>query len=380
MPSVRQDINPALLAWAMKQSDIDENELANRANINVAEVQSWLAGHDKPGLTALRSVAKVLKRSTSFFFLPNPPASSTTVASFRAPIGSSGPRKISPDELNEIRTAARRQKIASWVLKEINPEERVSFPISNGDPEKAAIEARSWLQWNTVYQVRASTKAGANKRLRSALEERGILVLQIQMGRSQCRGFSIADAQVPLIAVNSTGHIASARTFTMLHELAHLTLGEQAVCDLPDDSHERWCDRFASAFMMPRQHLREYLGRNLKKGYIESDDLDSVRLISNRYKASYQCVALRLIELGAADWSLYQYIRSGSYEHDKPFPNPNGGQTTPEVRLREYGTTYPRLVIAAIDDNKISELDGRRFLNVNGEQLANLRSRLTDVA
>jgi Zn-dependent peptidase ImmA (M78 family) len=382
MAGVRQSINPAILAWAMKQSDMDEVELAARAKVDSSSIRSWLTGASKPNLTQLRSLAKALHRATSIFFLPEKPAEQRSIApAFRAPIGASGPRKIGSDELHEIRSATRRQKIAAWVAKELDINNKLRLPAYNHNTEQAAVTARAWLKWDTYTQIRASSKSAANKALRAALEERGILVLQLTMGGSDCRGFSIADEQVPLIAVNSNGHVASARTFTMLHELGHLIAGEQAVCDRPDDSAERWCDRFASAFLLPGDFLIRYMKTYLKKSYITGDDLDSVRLISNRFKASHQCVALRLIELGLSDWSLYKLVVSANYE--KNFETPSffpGGATTPERRLREYGTTYPRLVIAAIDTKKISEIDGRKYLNVNGEQLASLRHRLQDVA
>ncbi|MFC4495803.1 ImmA/IrrE family metallo-endopeptidase [Streptomyces ovatisporus] len=376
MPAAKQSINPDVLAWALKQAGVSKDELARDLGVSSDVLERWFSRDDAPGMTQLRKISRKLRRPTSFFFLPKVPRHSPTEAAFRHPLGSKGKRSLNSDEVAELRSAQRRQKIAAWAaenLEELAPE----LPKREKSAEATALRVQQWLLWNVEFQVKATSKNRVTKLIRRSLEDQGVMVLQVSMGRDSCRGFSIYHQRVPVIAYNGSSQTAAARTFTLLHELGHLLAHEQAVCASPQDAEERWCDRFAAAFLLPKSHLRDYLAFK-KYDYVEHDDVDIVRLISQRYKASFQCVALRLIDLGVADWSLYESVRNSPLEIEK---GGFGGeaQTTEIIRMREYGLTFPRLVLAARDRGKLAEIDARKYLNVDGEQMTSLQHRLTEV-
>ncbi|WP_432165784.1 ImmA/IrrE family metallo-endopeptidase [Streptomyces sp. bgisy031] len=378
MAAQQQHINPDVLAWALKQAAMSVVQLADEVGVDVAVAHGWLSGDAAPGLTQLKGIAKALRRPTSLFFLPHIPSSTPVRAAFRKPYGERGARNLTSEENAEIRIAQRRQKIAIWAAKSVGQGEPVSFPQRLDSPAKTAHLVQSWLHWDVIAQTRASGKNAVTKMVRRSLEDQGIMVVQLAMNSDACRGFSIYDATVPLIAYNSTGHVSAARTFSILHELGHLLSHEQAVCGSPDDAEERWCDKFAAAFLIPTHDLKNYMTRWLKKSFIENDDVDSVRRISNRYKASFQCVALRLIDLGLAHQPLYRAVSSSPLEFDKAGFGGGEPQTTPLVRIRQYGATYPRLLLAARDRGKLHDVDARKYLNVNGEDLQKIRQRLLE--
>lgn len=356
---------------------MSKGQLADEVHVKPSVVELWASGATAPGLTQLRDLAKVLRRPTSLFFLPHVPSTTPVRAAFRKPIGARGTRSLTSEENAEIRIAQRRQKIAIWAAKSLGQDNPVSLPRRLSSPSKTAGLVQYWLHWDVKEQVKASGKSVVTKMVRRSLEDQGIMIVQLSMNSDACRGFSIYDSVVPLIAYNSTGHVSAARTFSILHELGHLLSHEQAVCDSPNDAEERWCDRFAAAFLIPEHHLREYMVKYLKAEYVEADDVESVRRISNRYKASFQCVALRLIDLGLAEKALYRTVSSSPLEFDKPA---FGGeaQTTPLVRIRQYGVTYPRLLLAARDRGKLHDIDARKYLDVNGEELQKIRQRLAE--
>ncbi|MFF9341629.1 ImmA/IrrE family metallo-endopeptidase [Streptomyces sp. NPDC014773] len=375
MPAIKQPVNPAVLTWALQEAGVTRGELALALSVPDDLVDGWLSGEDAPSTTQLRGIAKLLRRPTSFFFLPRAPQRPAVGAAFRSPWGKKGARSLTSDEVAELRSAQRRQKIAKWAFGSVEESTPPSLPNRASSPEKTAHEVQRWLQWDVRCQVSASSKGAVTKLLRRSLEDHGVLVLQVSMDEDACRGFSIYDAQVPVIAFNGS-QFPAARTFTLLHELGHLLAHEQAVCGSPEPAEERWCDKFAAAFLLPEEHLLAYLTYK-RVGRVESDDIDIVRLIAQRYKASFLCVALRLIDLGRADWSLYEAVRNSPLEIEK---GGFGGepQTTPVRRIREYGTTYPRLVLAARDKGSLADIDARKYLNVDGKNLADLRRRLME--
>ncbi|MGC5305951.1 ImmA/IrrE family metallo-endopeptidase [Micromonospora zamorensis] len=379
MPAVKMSINPTMLAWAMEQAGVSEDQLASDLHLASELVRDWLRGDAQPSTGQLRAAAKELSRPTSLFFLPRPPVATVAPTAFRSPIGSAGQRTLSRNELDEIRKASRRQKIVYWAQQQLKLDTGLTLPPYDSDAEEVARAARRWLNWHVDDQVKATSKSAVTKALRAALEDRGLIVLQLSMGDDHCRGFSIAHRVVPVIAYNTKGHVAAARSFTILHELGHLIKNEQAVCEKPNDATERWCDEFAAAFLLPRRQLEAYVRLRVGRGRtrIEDDDLEAIRLISNRFKASYQCVALRLIKLGWANWKLYDLVRKPGTEIDSGFSRE--AQTTPVIRLREYGSTYARAVLIARQRGILSETDTRKYLDVNGEQLRHLERRLENV-
>ncbi len=140
-------INPVILDWAMADSGMTARSLAAVARVAEADVQAWLLGESQPGATQLKSVAKALRRPTSFFFLPSPPARARPAAAMRAPIGLKGERDTSVEERQAIRQAARRQRIARWAADRPG----VGLPPALKTPGKTAEEARSWLHWSPHF-------------------------------------------------------------------------------------------------------------------------------------------------------------------------------------------------------------------------------------
>ncbi|MGW4208340.1 ImmA/IrrE family metallo-endopeptidase [Lentzea sp. NPDC004789] len=376
MPTQYVPINGEVLQWALDQSGLRLDQLAGQVNVPPAELEDWINGDSKPSKTKFNDLAKALHRSPSFLLRPRVPVQAETRVSLRIPYGATGRREPTPVERLEIRKAQRRQKIARWAAAQKVDFTPPNLPQPGSSPELSAEVARGWLNWTVKDQLGAANKSAVTKDIRLRLEQHGILVLQLSMGVNSCRGFSLYDNAVPLIAVNGQGQIASARSFTLLHELAHLMFREQAVCDSSDEAHERWCDRFAAAFLMPADDLWWYVKSVLRLSYVGPKDIDSIGKLSEHYKVSYLSVALRLWALNLADFALYEYVRAEGWKKEDGSAWGRGGQTTPVVRLRQYGTLYPKLLLDCYRSGIVSEIDVRKHLEVNGSQLKELVSLL----
>lgn len=361
-----------VLAWAIADAGLSVDEVAHRASVSLPQVESWLAGDDKPTTGELNRVAKVLGRAPSFFLRPRPPTKANASVSLRVPYGERGERSLTPEERVHIRRALRRQKIARWASTVSQDFQTPKLPPIGDSPEAAADGAREWLSWSVRDQFKATSKAAVTRELRRRLESKGILVIQLSMGEDACRGISVHDSRVPLIVFNSSEQTAAARSFTMLHELAHLMHGEDVVCGGADTEHERWCDRFAAAFLMPATEFIEFLSLRVGLTYVGPTDVATVKKLSDRFKTSWQSVALRLWQTKSASYSLFEHVRDNRLEDGPGFAR--GGAKTPEVRLREYGTGYARLLLEAYDADALSEVDLRKYLDVNGEQLSEIVS------
>ena len=69
------------------------------------------------------------------------------------------------------------------------------------------------------------------------------------------RGFALADPVAPFVVVNEKDS-RTAWSFTLLHELAHLWLGQTGVSGYDGEAEvEKFCDAVAARFLLDPQEL-----------------------------------------------------------------------------------------------------------------------------
>jgi Zn-dependent peptidase ImmA (M78 family) len=372
----RLPVNNAVLRWALEDAELTMEHVTAITGKGVDEVAAWLAGEQAPHKGDLTRIAARVGRSMQFFFLPTPPEPSFNTVRFRGAI--SGDSVDPAQELKAVRQATTIQDITRWSAQ-AHAAEAFTIPIPASSPEDYAQTLLGTLHWSTSTQIQATSKSAIFKQLRTLIESLGVAVLYIDAGIGNCRGFSLPDAFAPLIAINSAYTLASLKTFTLLHELGHLAHGEAAVCHDPASDTEQWCDKFAAAFLMPEAQVRRYFSYKGWTSVSVSEIADRIRLVSNRFKASWQAVAIRLRELQLVDQSVVDHIFANSGEVAGGF-NPDGGRTRPVIRLDEYGETFTRAILDLRGRQQISEFDARQQLRVNGNELNQIRLLATGAA
>lgn len=369
-------INADVLDWAVRESGLSRHELAASAKIAEDRLDAILADHEQPLTGEFRSLAKALARPTAFFFLPEPPRTTSAPTSFRYPPDRRGEGSLLFVERSALRSAMRWQKIATWVRSQtgVGPAQLPKYSVGMS-PGTTAQLLSEWLDWEIGYQKKATSANAVFKLLRARAEEQGIAVMQFSLGSDACRGFSLTHEDSPVVAVNSAYNIP-ARIFTLLHELTHLVRGDKALCGDPrNDKVESFCENVAAIFLVPADDLQEYLERWLKT--IRVDDVDQVRRVANHYKISLRAAAIRLRQIGRADSHLYDIVNRVAEFGGGGFSPNSEPQTTPVIRVRELGSELPRLLLMARDSGHLSETEVRRHLNVDGAQLNEIRERVS---
>ena len=376
MPRARPPVNPEVLKWAVEESGYSPEDLAASLNVDTVTVEEWIAGESGPTQGQFTSLARRLRRPKTIFFLPKPPETSGVPPELRSAVGRTR-RQLSADELLWVRRARRMQRLLS-LLERDQRLEAVTIPqLSLGqDASVAGAVVRTWLGVTVEEQLGWASPPEAFDAWRDASESRGVLVMQLQLGGGGLRGFSLADDYAPLVAVN-TRENPQARTFTILHELAHLGSETATAClegvspSSDADAVERWCEGVASAALLPREALASEV-----RARVSPPDFALVEYIAARFNASLRATALGLIDAGLADSGLYAEVEEAAptADYDKPPGFGGGGQAAPKQRLREVGPLAAGTVLAAMSSDRLSELDARRYLRLNGAELAELAS------
>jgi Zn-dependent peptidase ImmA (M78 family)/transcriptional regulator with XRE-family HTH domain len=363
-------IRGAVLAWAIDEAGVDEDDVAARLRIPRETVDAWIAGTKQPSKTQFKKLAQYLRRPTSFFFLRQPPTQTGVPAAFRHPPGAAGDRPLGRKESQAIRRARRTQTVARWLVEGEDIRKADVPAVAKGtSPTSAAAVVKEYLDWSLSDQFEAANPPELARVLRARLEERGLLVVHFSIGEEGCRGFSLNDELAPLIAIN-THYSASARVFSYMHEFGHLLRRTDSICTYAFDSgFEKWCERFAGAFLLPTEPLTEYVLDTFGRDRIST--VDEVARIARRFRVSLRATAYRLESLTLAASGLYERVdRAADF---KTGGGGGGGETAPERRLREYGANYSRLLLRAEESGTLRTNDVLEYLNLARGQLEELR-------
>jgi Zn-dependent peptidase ImmA (M78 family)/transcriptional regulator with XRE-family HTH domain len=305
-------VEPAMLVWARETASLSQEELAEGIGVAVERVQAWEADEDKPSIAQLRKIAKKCKRPMSVFYLPEPPQGFQALRDFRRLAGA-GARKFSSELAYEIRAAHERRLVALEVLEAIGEKsETLGLAARATDnPETVGARVRERLGITLARQSRWGDAGKAFRAWRDAIEGAGVLVSVIggahhQIEIDEMRGFAIAERPLPMIVVNGKDR-SGGRIFTLLHELAHILLGQSVIensvepgdaLPAPDRAMERFCNQVAAATLMPRDDLLAEAIVRAKTPLRSAWSDEEIESLARRYGVSREALLVRLVELG----------------------------------------------------------------------------------
>jgi Zn-dependent peptidase ImmA (M78 family)/DNA-binding transcriptional regulator YiaG len=309
--SIEVSANPQLIEWAIRTSGLDINELAKKLKVSEEIITAWMNGEKCPTLRQLKLLAKNTKRPLAAFFLPSPPEEKPLPKDYRMLPEKEG--IFSGETLLAIREARRLQKIGKSLLEGLGISSKaniVSLTLQD-DPREIARKYRKTFCIDEETQVKWKDAYEAFNFVRREIEKLNIFVFQIPMPVEDVRGFTLADEEPFVIVVNSKEGIEP-RLFTLLHEFGHILLKEPAI-DLPElslkspekievNKIEKWCNEFASEFLLPRSIAEKIFMEN-KSILLEGDTL---KRLSRKYKISRTMLLYNMLKFG--------YISKEKYE------------------------------------------------------------------
>ena len=265
-------INPQILVWARESAGLPRDEAAQKLGINPAHgvapvdrLSAFEAGEAEPSRPLLVKMAKQYRRPLLTFFLSAPPRTGDRGADFRTLPDEAPPAvKANLDAL--VREVQARQSMVRAVLEEEEEAEPLPFVgsrnITDGQrPVLASLQALLAVKLE-AYRAQSSAEA-AFKLLRASVEKAGVFVLlKSDLGSYHTaieteifRGFAIADKVAPFVVINERD-ARPAWSFTLLHELTHLILGQTGVGNARAENEiERFCNDVAGEFLLPRSDL-----------------------------------------------------------------------------------------------------------------------------
>lgn len=374
--TVKALINPELLVWARKTAHIDEARAAKAAKISVGTLEVWERGDDYPSIAKLRLLAKLYKRPLSVFYLPEKPLDFAPLKDFRRLPGEVA-GVLSPALATQITAAEERRELALELYTELGEEPPVLDlrAALSDSPDAIAAQIRNWLGISLTEQ-----HAWRDDRLgyiawRQRIEDLGVLVFQLTgVGVKEARGFAIAKRPLPAVAVNGRDAY-SARSFSLIHELSHVLLGESSISDFSDvnagdnrlpnaERIEVFCNAVAAATLLPREAVLNHALVSGHTGGAWSDD--DLQELARAFAVSEEAVVRRLLTLGKATNVFYKEKRRQYEELAAALAGKKrGGRATPSQKaLGRLGTGYARVILQAYYRQRLTLADVSAYLNV----------------
>lgn len=385
-------VESSVLKWAREDAGYTIHDLAKRFSKDPSEISAW-EGADpekRPYMGQLRSLANLYKRPLSDFFLPEPPQESPIPHDFRRSPGAVA-GLYTPDLRKQLRFARERQDLARALSEELPQEPVPSFTrkISPAtDPEKVGELIRSLLRISSSPQNQTGNGRTAYNLWRRRLEATGILVFQFEkIPSEQVWGFSISERPFPVIAINIDLSL-NARTFTMLHELTHILLGENGICDIDDSTPrgqaelriEAFCNHASAAALMPKEEfLAHSIVASRNEPAINWNDIE-IDQIARSFGTSREAAVRRLLTFNRTTKDFYEMKRA-EYHAQHLAQKSREEQLQKKPFRRDYaqraisnlGTNFVGLVLNSYHDKLLSLADTAKFLEVRPHKVRKVR-------
>lgn len=387
-------IESPLLVWARKAAGLDQGEAAKKAGVDLDRLIAWEAGEKRPTIAQLRELARVYKRPLAIFYLPEPPTDYQPLRDYRRlPDAESG--RLSPLLLATIRRA-RAVREASLELREIADDPVSPTPVIEGagnDPERVGDAARELLGVSLDVQRAWPNPRRALNAWIDAVTRLDVLVLQAQkIPIDEMRGVSMAEDRLPVIVLNG-GDFPNGRTFTLMHELAHLLIHAGGVCDVlprrgagsPTDEIELFCNRVAAAVLMPADAFR---AEPAVAAGAPSDGRwpePTIESLAATYSVSREAVVRRLYTFGLTDWDFLQAKRTeyreayNAYREEQARQRREEGKRGPgfyRMKVRDLGRNYIESALDAYHRRAITGSDLTEYLEIKVGQVPKLEAEL----
>jgi Zn-dependent peptidase ImmA (M78 family) len=368
------DANPAVLRWARETAGYSV-EIAGDRVADPKTLAAWEAGKDQPTWKAVQRLAKLYKRPVAALLLAEPPAEPPLPPDFRKLAEAS--KQLSPKTRFAIRNA--RWMAATAAELERGLDRANAFKGSKtrrlNSPETLADDCRRSLGISLDAQTQWQTPGEAFRQWREAVEAQNVLVFQASMPVEEVRGFSLFEGQKAVVVLNQSDAL-NARIFTLFHEYGHLVLSKPGIC-LPEEGGftdtqktETFCNRFAAAFLIPRDDITTRLDSGLRLEHM-------VAALATRYRVSRAVVLGRLRNLEAINEQTY---RGAMARLERKVVTPRragGGGRSPAARvLGERGRTFISLVADALDRDLITANDASAYLGVKLKHLDKVAARV----
>lgn len=382
--------NPEIIKWARESSGLSLEDAAKKLNLKSSKqsgasiLLAYESGEKEPTSKKLGEISKLYHRPLLTFYLSKPPVIQKKGEDYRTapdamPIETNG----NVDAI--VRDIFVRQSIVREALIDSDDAESKDFVgrfrnLPNIEAASSYIQSR--FNINTSEFRRYATAHDAMGYLRKQVENEGVFVLLIgnlgshhsSVSTSYFRGFAIADNIAPFVVINDNDS-KLAWSFTLLHELAHILIGETGISNT-SVSHkiEKYCNDIASNILLPAEDLATI---NVDETSTFEELTSILQEKSVFYNVSQSLIAYRLLRSGKINITEWERISS----HFKDMWHQSKAKKADEkkssgtfyvTKRHKTGSALIRVIRNSILEGVITETKAGKVLGVSPGNVARM--------
>ncbi|MFR3342152.1 MAG: ImmA/IrrE family metallo-endopeptidase [Clostridia bacterium] len=370
-------INCEMLKWARERTPIKIEEIPLRMKeFSNEQIENWENGTEYPSVNQAKKLCNLYDIPFAALYLSKLPNVDNTTYIDRRTYMDNLKGDISYELWKEINRLKSCRECAIELLnleeyrnvfKDINP---------NFSTNDISTKIREIFNIETPFKNKTAYSNNAFNYFRNKIESKGVMVLQIEnISIKEIRGISLNYEILPIIAVNKNDS-DRAKVFTLFHEIAHLVRRTSNLCLIDfnerEDEEEKICNNLAANILIPEITL---------DSIINGKDLSDDRVITNlsdRYAVSKFVIIKRLYDLNKIDFVLYKskyekYL--DIFNEIKKIKKKQGQKiivTQDKKLISSSGKLYPKIILNAYYEGKISFGEVCNTLNVNSRYIDNI--------
>lgn len=311
-----------MLKWAREAAELSLDDAARKIGIQTSKtatggekLELLESGEKEPSYKQLTSLAGAYHRPLITFYLSKPPIIEDKGGDYRKL-----PEDFSREENALLEALIRNVKARQGMIRSLMEDEEEAQPLTfvasmtRQTGVQAVTESIRSLMGITLDGIRqCSDKGAVFNFIRAKAERVGFYVLLAgDLGSHHSdisieifRGYAIADPIAPFIVINDNDS-KGAWSFTLLHEIAHVLLGEEGVSNSwAENQVEKFCNEVAASLLVEATELSE-LGINPESTH--EDTLAAIHHFSVTRNLSNTFVAYNLYKLGHLSWHQYEIL------------------------------------------------------------------------
>lgn len=364
MATAYAQVNPNLIRWARERADLSLGMLATKLQTTEEKVSAWENGEKPITMRKAMELAEKTYVPFGYLFLREQPEDKLPIPDLRT-VDGEPLRKPSAELYKVVQNTLTKQ---AWYKEYLTDQgtEPLSF-VGRFNINSNAIDIVNDMR-NELGVPPHPTRGNwenYHKDLIKKIEDIGVLIMrQSNLGHhtkplfvNEFRGFAIADEIAPVIFIN-LADAPVARLFTLIHELAHIWIGQSGVSDGSDSTHRKeevLCNAVAAEFLVP--------GEEFKSHWQQLEDWkDNLAGLESHFHVSQWVLARRALTFGFISQNEYhRFIQFLKKQYDERERKGTG----PSYYVTLKSQTSERLARAVLSET----LSGKVLLRDAGQLL-----------
>ena len=337
--------------------------------VSFPKVNQWINKEKKPTVKQLEEFSRKVHVPFGYLLLDEPPEERIPFPFFRTKA-----TQTNTVDLNVYETIQILKGRQDWLVDYLKDNEYPPLPFvgkySLSDDFRTIVQdIRNVLNITPDWARKISSWYNALNYLTERIESQRVIISfngvvgnnnHRKIPVSSCRGFVLINQMAPFLFVNSQDS-KSAQIFTLIHELAHIWLGESAGFDLNDfapanDPLELLCNEIAAEFLTPENLFLE-----------DWENTPDFIKLSRKFKVSPIVIARRALHFNRIDKA---YFFSFYNEYVKELQNLNkkksdGGNPLATMKKR-ISYTFAEYVNEALNHGAILHREAYKLTGLRG--------------